>query len=164
MKRLVIVRHAKTESGGYDHDFERALTIRGRNDAMTIATDLVRRNIIPGLIISSPAKRAITTARIFADIMKCPASQIIEEKRLYFDYTTTDFLEMIHEAADDQNTVMVIGHNPFIYFVAEKLSRNFEGDMPTCSAVVLEFEAHHWSQIEARKGKAVLHLVPSMFE
>lgn len=163
MKRLIIVRHAKTESGGYDRDFERVLTTRGITDATQIAEILAERQMIPQYIISSPARRAISTARIFADQFGYAFERIQQEKGLYFDYTTTDFLELVHQIDDSHDVAMVCGHNPFIYFVAESLCANFRGDMPTCSTVVVDFDVDHWSQIEARMGKLVQQFVPSMF-
>jgi phosphohistidine phosphatase len=163
MKRLIIVRHAKTESGGYDRDFERALTPRGSSDATRTAQHLRDQQIVPQHIISSPAKRAISTARIFAEQFGYAPERIQQEKGLYFDYTTTDFLELVHKVDDSNDVAMVCGHNPFIYFVAENLSSNFSGDMPTCSTVILDFEVEHWSQIEARTGKLLKQYVPSMF-
>jgi len=163
MKRLIIVRHAKTESGGYDHDFDRALTTRGITDAARIAEILAERQMVPQYIISSPARRAISTARIFADQFGYTHDRIQQEKGLYFDYTTTDFLELVHQIEDVHDVAMVCGHNPFIYFVAESLCANFRGDMPTCSTVVIDFSVAQWGQIEARMGKLVQQFVPSMF-
>jgi phosphohistidine phosphatase len=164
MKRLVIVRHAKTEQGGYDHDLKRELTDAGKDDAYRISGDLKNRDITPDYIISSPATRAITTARIFAEEFNFPKEKIVEKKGLYFDFTTQDFLDLIQEATDDVNTFFVFGHNPFMTIMAENLSKNFEGDMPTCSTVVLDFDVDKWSDIGARKGKLFLHLYPKIYK
>ena len=163
MKRLIIVRHAKTEQGGYDHDFKRELTEKGRDDARIIANDLKQRNIFPDTIFSSPAVRALTTARIFADELNFPKQDIIEKKGLYFDFTTQEFVDMIHDVPDQCETLFVFGHNPFMYFVAENMSQNFNGDMPTCSTVMLEFSATSWKKVEARKGHLLLHLFPKLY-
>jgi len=163
MKRLIIVRHAKTEQGGYDHDFKRELTEKGRNDALIIAGDLKQRNILPDYILSSPAVRALTTARIFAEELNFDKQAIVEKKGLYFDFTTQDFIEMIHDVPDHCETLFVFGHNPFVYFVAENMSKNFSGDMPTCSTVVLEFSATSWRKVEPRKGHFFLHLFPKLY-
>jgi phosphohistidine phosphatase len=164
MKRLVIIRHAKTEQGGYDHDLKRELTDTGKDDAYRISDDLKNREIIPQYIISSPATRAITTARIFAEELNFPKEKIIEKKGLYFDYTTQDFLNLIQEVPDNVNTLFVFGHNPFVNIMAENLSKNFEGDMPTCSTVVLDFNVEKWSAIEARQGNLFLHLYPKNYK
>jgi phosphohistidine phosphatase len=163
MKRLIIVRHAKTEQGGYDHDFKRELTEKGRDDAKIIANDLKQRNIIPDYILSSPAVRALTTARIFAGELNFHEKDIVEKKGLYFDFTTQEFVDMIHDVPDRCETLFVFGHNPFMYFVAENMSQNFNGDMPTCSTVVLEFSAASWKRVEPRKGHFLLHLYPKLY-
>jgi len=67
MKRVVIVRHAKSVPYGYDDDFNRDLSNKGKNDATLVSNELKRKNIFPDAMISSPAKRAIKTARIFAE-------------------------------------------------------------------------------------------------
>jgi len=163
MKRLIIVRHAKAEQGGYDRDFLRQLSDNGKEDAQRIAYDLKSRNIFPDYIISSPATRALTTARIFAGEFDFPTQNIIEERGLYFDFSTQDFVNMIHDVPDGCDTLFVFGHNPFIYFVAENMSQNFSGDMPTCSTVVLDFSATSWKKVEPRKGHFVLHLYPKLY-
>jgi len=164
MKRLVIIRHAKTEQGGYDHDFKRELTNTGKDDAYRISKDLNDRGIMPDCMISSPATRAITTARIFAEEFHFQKEKIIEKKGLYFDYTTQDFLNLIQEVPDTVNTLFIFGNNQFVNIVAENLSRNFEGNMPTCSTVVLDFSVEKWSEIEARHGNLFLHLYPNSYK
>ncbi len=164
MKRLVIVRHAKTEQGGYDHDYNRELTEKGRDDAHNIAIDLKNREIIPDYIIASPAVRASSTARIYSEELGFPKDKIIQKKGLYFDYTTQDFIDLIHEVPDDYETLFVFGHNPFMYFISGNLSKDFQGDMPTCSTVVLDFNVKSWADIEAKTGELKLHLVPGNYK
>lgn len=163
MKRLIVVRHAKAEQGGYDHDFKRELTEKGKSDARKIASDLKEWKIQPDFIISSPATRALMTARLFAEELNFPKRNIIENKRLYFDFTTQEFIEMLGEISDEFSSVFVFGHNPFIYFIAENLCDNFFGDMPTCSTVAIDFNIESWKDVEARKGNFFLHLYPKIY-
>jgi phosphohistidine phosphatase len=162
MKRLVLVRHAKAETGGYDHDFSRALSERGMEDAPEVARELKKQGVEPDYILSSPAKRALTTARLFAEEMNFPKEKIVERKGLYHDYTTNDFIEMIQEVPDTAENLFVFGHNPFMYYLAQSMSIGFAGDMPTCSTVVIELPINNWAEAEARKGKVVLHLYPGL--
>jgi len=163
MKRLIIVRHAKAEQGGYEHDYHRKLSDIGKIDAHNIASDLKKREIFPDYIISSPADRALTTAKIFAEELEFSKQKIIEKKELYFDFSTLEFVEMIHEVPDEYETLFVFGHNPFIFFVAENMSHNFIGDMPTCSTVILDFNVTSWEKAEPRKGHLFLHLYPKLY-
>lgn len=164
MKRLVIIRHAKTEHQGYDRDFNRELTSRGISDSKTIAGELKEKAILPDKIIASPATRAITTAQLMAEVLGYPAIKIEEEKKLYFDYTTQDFLELIQHTNNSVNTLFIVGHNPFMHFVAQNMSQNYDGHMPTCSTVILDFDVNNWKAIEPRQGLLFLHMYPKLFK
>ena len=80
MKRVVIVRHGKAVPYGYEDDFNRDLQERGKNDADLVSSELMKRGVQPDLIISSPAKRALKTARIFADNLNYNRADIKEEQ------------------------------------------------------------------------------------
>ena len=63
MKRVIIVRHAKSVPYGYDDDFNRDLKYpRGFSDAAKVSGEFRKQQVFPDLIISSPAKRALKTA------------------------------------------------------------------------------------------------------
>jgi len=66
MKTLLLIRHAK--SGWNDpslSDFDRTLTERGKSDAKMMAKRVKEKSIEIDLFVSSPAKRAKKTAKIF---------------------------------------------------------------------------------------------------
>src|SRR3546814_19240543 len=84
MRKLTIVRHAKASWGEAERsDFERPLYERGRRDAQRMAAWAQHAIGIPDRIISSPALRAITTARSFADTFGIDAEQIVLQPRIY---------------------------------------------------------------------------------
>jgi phosphohistidine phosphatase len=83
MKRVVIVRHGKAVPYGYEDDFTRDLRERGKKDAKIIAEELNKRKLFPDTIVSSPAKRAIKTARIYADHLQYDRSNIVEVEDIY---------------------------------------------------------------------------------
>lgn len=161
MKRLVIVRHAKAVHTGYNRDFTRELAERGINDSSLVTKELDRLAIKPDHIISSPATRAITTARIYATDLGFNRNNIEKQEALYFEYTTQDFIDMIQKTPDKVNTLFVFGHNPFVHFMATNLTNNFDGHMPTASTVVIDFNIDNWQNIEARTGNVKHHLYPS---
>lgn len=163
MKRVVLVRHAKSVPYGYEDDFNRPLSDRGKKDAAKISAELLRRGIQADAIISSPARRALKTARIFADTLSVDKNRIVEVEDIYDGMTTSEFIALIHQTNPEAETVFFFGHNPdFHYFVANLL-RYFDGDMPTCSTVVIEYDVTHWTDIEARMGEKLFQLVPRMF-
>lgn len=160
MKRVVIVRHAKSDPYGYDNDFYRDLTDRGENDAEKISEKLQGIEIKPDLVISSPATRALHTATIFCRNLGYELPKIQKEDILYSGITTQGFVEMLHELPESIETVFVFGHNPTVYYLAYNLVKYFNSDMPTCSTVVIDFQVEKWADVLARGGSVALQLTP----
>jgi phosphohistidine phosphatase len=164
MKRIVIVRHGKAVPYGYEDDFNRDLRERGVNDAGLVSHELNKQNIFADLMISSPAKRAIKTARVFAENLKYPEKNIVEMEDIYDGLTTGEFVEVIQQLPQDADTVFFFGHNPGFYYFVANLLPEFYGDMPTTSTVGIDFEVNTWQEVETRSGKLAFHLVPRMFK
>ena len=164
MKRVVIVRHGKAVPYGYDDDFSRDLRDRGKSDAKIISSELQEQEIFPDLIISSPAKRALKTARIFAENLNFNKKNIVEKQEIYDGLTTSEFLEIIQELPSNIETVFFFGHNPGFYYFVSNLLKEFYGDMPTTSTVGIDFPIESWEEVEARTGELAFHLIPKMFK
>jgi len=163
MKQVILVRHAKSVSHGYDQDFDRTLSERGEEDALAISLELQKMTIHPDLIIASPAVRTSQTAWIFAGTLGYPLKNILFEKRLYSGKTSENFLAMLQEMEDEKETILVFGHNPTIYYYMHFLLKSFNDDVPTCSTVGIEFAVDSWSQLRERQGKLLFRLIPDMF-
>ncbi len=164
MKRVVIVRHGKAVPFGYEDDFNRDLRERGKKDAEKISNELQKQGIKADVIISSPAKRALKTARIFAGNLGFNRKSIIENEEIYYGVTTSEFVEMINELPQETETVFFFGHNPGFYYFVNNLLESFDGDMPTCSTVGIDFDINSWRKVEARTGELAFQLVPRMFK
>src|SRR5258708_1357980 len=117
MKTLYLVRHAKS---GKDWpnlpDFDRPLNEKGYQDSHLIGEKLFEKKIpadkYPSLFfISSPAIRALTTALIIARSIKYSEENIILKRELY-DSTVEELLEIISQADNQANSLMLFGHNP----------------------------------------------------
>jgi phosphohistidine phosphatase len=152
MKRLVLVRHAKAEPWGYDEDFSRALTERGESDARKVSRALKKTGVIPDLMISSSAMRALQTAILFASELDYPEKSIIKNRMLYQGLTSGELLGIIQKIKEEFSTLFLFGHNPTQSFMAREFCRDFSGEMPTCSSVVIDFQADHWEQIILHSG------------
>lgn len=164
MKRVVIVRHGKAVPYGYEDDFNRDLRERGHKDGKLVSQELKKRGIIPGEMISSPAKRAIKTARIFAENLDFDKNKIVQVEDIYDGLTTNEFLSLIQDLPEESDTAFFFGHNPGFYYYVCNLAREFFGDMPTTSTVGIDFDVDTWKNVEARSGKLAFQLVPKMFK
>lgn len=164
MKRIVIVRHAKAVQDGYEDDLNRKLRPQGKEDAKLISLALKGDRVIPDLILSSPAKRAYKTARIFAETLHYPIPRIMVEEELYEGISTQDFIDLLRNLPEEVQTVFVFGHNPTVYYLVCNLVRLFNNDMPTCSTVGIDFETESWKDIAPRAGKLAFRLTPRLYK
>jgi phosphohistidine phosphatase len=111
MKTLLLVRHAKSSRdppGLPDED--RPLAGRGERDAPKMGQRLAKRDVEPDLILSSPASRALATAKLFAAKLHYKPKGIVVERRLC-PGRLEELLAMIEELDDKLDTVMLFGHN-----------------------------------------------------
>ncbi len=165
MKRLILVRHSKTEHYNFEvTDFERSLTKRGKSDAGIIAEQLKNNGIVPDYFISSKAKRALQTTSVFAGVLNFPEERVNIQQFLYNGYTTNEFLNFISTVDNTYNTIIVIAHNPDIASLASSLSEEEFYHFPTTATAVINFDTDKWDRINAREGKVHLFLYPRIFK
>lgn len=165
MKQLILSRHAKTEAIRYDiSDFERNLTERGIRDSFITSSYLLEKGIQTDLIISSPANRAIATAKHFANRFNIAQESIIQIDQLYDGFSTQEFLEMLQDKAGQYEQVWVFGHNPDIASWASILLNEGYFPIPTGTAIGIEFDVEKWTDIDARSGKLTHYTTPKMIK
>ena len=166
MKKLILVRHAKTEQL-YDFsksDFERKLLPRGHKDSVLIATQLKQKGYLPDLFITSKAKRAQETADIYAKTLDFPLNKIQKEQFIYDGYTTSQMIDFIGNFNDDMESAIIFGHNPDIASFIVNLTPDDLWHFPTSCTTVITFNVNSWKEIEAREGKMELYIYPKMFK
>ena len=159
MKTLLLTRHAKTIPLEFGMtDFDRYLTSRGHKDPLLVSDELADLGIIPDKIISSPAKRAIQTAEVFAERFQISKSNIITVDFLYDYFSLDDLIEFLKTNASKFPFVQVIGHNPKMEELAADLTGSVYRRIPTCGTMVLEFEVNKWEHISEGSG-TLLHFI-----
>jgi phosphohistidine phosphatase len=170
MKTLYLLRHAKSawnDDSLADHD--RPLAPRGARAAKLIGRQLRKEAFRADCILCSTARRAmdtleIVTAQLDGDALEMPVHQ---ERELYLTGERA-LLERLRRLPDKVDTVMLVGHNPDLHYLAQKLAgdgakedlRSLAAKFPTAGLAVLEFPAERWSDIGPRAGKLTRFLVP----
>ncbi|ROH91008.1 histidine phosphatase family protein [Stagnimonas aquatica] len=156
MRLLTLIRHAKSS---WDYpgltDFERPLNDRGRRDAPRMAQRLARRCKPPLLLLSSPATRAVTTARLFAEALGVDFDEVLIEPRLY-EASRKTLLEVIAGLPERRSQVLLFGHNPGLSELAHTLAACPFDELPTCAAVQLQLDIASWAKVGPGCGK-LLH-------
>jgi phosphohistidine phosphatase len=160
MKTLTIVRHAKSSWNNPNlSDRERPLNRRGERDAPIMARRVADAGIRPSQIISSPALRAWTTAKIFAKELGYPAEFLQREDGLYLA-SLDNLLDVVATQDANFNHLMIFGHNPgltdFVNYVAPGLTDN----LPTTGVVAVGIDRDDWMLFDRPETELVLHDYP----
>lgn len=147
MRILFLVRHAKSswDSPGL-RDINRPLNDRGLRDAPRMGKLLREMGVQPDLLVSSPAKRALTTAEFFATAFGINEGAVVRNPDIYEAYPT-EILRIIGNLPDSAQTVMLFGHNPTFTEVANRFSDDFIDNIPTCGVVCIESTASTWAEL-----------------
>lgn len=155
---LYLLRHAKSSWRDLAiDDFDRPLNNRGLKDAPLMGQMLSKKNIIVDTVISSPAKRAIDTARIITNNLGY-TKNIILDKNIY-DASLSTLLSTIRNFDDNLKKIMLIGHNPGLTNLSNYLTKYFIENIPTCGVVALEFDKS-WKDINPKDGNIIFFEYP----
>ena len=98
-------------------------------------------------IISSPAKRAITTARTIASEMGYSEDNITEERRFYGAHPST-IIEILRDLDNAVSHAAVFGHNPTFHSLVEQLANTTIEKFPTCAAATISLDINTWLELE----------------
>ena len=152
MKTLHIVRHGKALRDPEIQDDDRPLTIKGIANNISVAKKLLAQYPAPELIISSYAARALHTAHIFAREMGYPHEKVQANEELYL-YGNKETYNILQNLPDSINSVMIVGHNPDMTYVANWFAARIE-EIPTSSVVTVCSEVKQWSEIDKSNAKS----------
>lgn len=145
MKSVLIIRHAKSSWDLDVEDFDRPLNHRGQTDAPVMAKRLIKKDIQIDAFISSPAKRALSTAALFAEAYEKKTKTILTVPSLY-----EPVIEAFHAAINNLDNiykvVAVFSHNPAITDFANQLTSVRVDDMPTCAVFAVKADIKTWKE------------------
>jgi phosphohistidine phosphatase len=150
VKRLTLVRHADSGwASGLLADRDRPLSTRGQRDAEEMAARLLAAKQAPSRIITSPAVRALATARIFARAFGYPGGRIRHAPDAYLAPDTT-LLDVVRRLGGRSRHLMLFGHNPGIsHFAALLTGGDPPGELPTCAVVSLLVPLANWGDLQS---------------
>ncbi len=160
MIRLTLLRHAKSswDDPSLD-DFDRPLNARGRRDAPEMGRRLQATEQVPGLLIASPAARALQTARMAAREMDFAEQRIIVEPSLYHA-SAGELFGILASLETRARHVMLVGHNPGLTDFAVRLSEVRIDNLPTASLFCVDLELQDFSEIRPGTGHFVYYDYP----
>lgn len=157
MKRLILMRHAKSDWSFELEDHARPLNKRGRKSAKALGRWLQEKAYLPDEVLCSTAIRTRETL----DLLKVGV-QTWHERALYLAPPEA-MLECLRGA--DRNCVLMVGHNPGIAELAEALVVSPPphprfADYPTGATLVVDFDISDWRDLEISSGTVIDFIVP----
>lgn len=164
MRRLILLRHAKTERAsltGRDHD--RRLDERGLLDAPAMGRYLQQHDLLPGLTLVSSAMRTQQTwERVASQFVLRAESATLDD---LYGASATELLGLARAAngrpADDKlQSLMIIAHNPGLHEFALDLTSaqqhpsepELQDNLPTSGLVVIDFAIEDWNELMPGRG------------
>jgi phosphohistidine phosphatase len=160
MKKLFIVRHAKSDwENGTLKDVDRPLNQRGYHDAYEVSQFLKKQGILPDLMASSPATRAINTCFIFSRTFGYPESQVQVLPAIY-EAPYSAILQAVLQFPDVVKTAMLFGHNPGLTDFFNEVSTSRIDNLPTCGVLEIHFDCDSWNKVFIKPGRLDFHLFP----
>ena len=154
MKRLLVLRHAKAERDSETgRDFDRPLASRGWKDAADVGRAMRERGLRPNAIIASPAKRVIETLAALAEGYGPLEAEY--DRRIY-NASPETLLDVVRQAEDGAQTLLLVGHNPGLQLLLLELTRGRIGEsFPTAALAVVDIAAFSWADVGQGGGDGV---------
>jgi phosphohistidine phosphatase len=167
MRRVYLLRHAKSswKTGAADHD--RPLAGRGRRAAKAMADHMREAGVAPELVLCSTARRARETLERLEPALA--TADVRFEPELY-RASDDALLDRLREVPDAVGSVMLIGHNPALQFLALELARpapdvgELAAKYPTAALVTLAFSGGSWRELEPGAAELVGFVRPRELE
>ena len=162
MKRLTLIRHAKSSHGSpWLRDFERPLDQRGRRDAELIGRHLATAfDFRPDRVVCSPAVRTVETARTLFAAAGRPDEPLIMEDRIY-EAPLESLLTVLREQPDEAAHVCLVGHNPGSEELLQWLCPACQEPVVTGAVFMLALPPIPWAALAPASARLLDHFTPA---
>jgi phosphohistidine phosphatase len=149
VRRLTLIRHANAEwKNATIPDFDRPLNKRGLAEAEAIAKILLEEELVPDLLLASPARRTQQTTEVIVRKLELTARKVKSVETLYLA-PLEDILTLVRATGPKVQHLAIVGHNPGLSELAGHLapeSPDFDG-LGTGAACTLTFTARAWTHL-----------------
>ncbi len=148
VKRITLLRHAEAlPPEGAQADRDRCLSPAGEHEAALAGQRLHATGARPSLILTSPATRALQTARLVAREINYPREFLQREPELYLA-SAAGILAVITAQDDAFNDILVCGHNPGLTALANQLTEAGISALPTGGFTIIEAAITCWPELQ----------------
>ena len=157
------MRHAKSDWGaGLSSDRERPLAPRGVKAAERMGRIMTKIGAAPGLVLSSPAVRARTTAELAAEAGGWKTG--VEIVSSFYGGGWTDVVDGVLASGSSERRILVVGHEPTWSDLVSALTGGGQVAMPTAALACVAVPGEDWSRLGPGCGELLWHLTPRMLK
>jgi phosphohistidine phosphatase len=167
-RRLLLLRHAKAEAAAPEQeDHERALAPRGRRDASRIGAAIADRGLAPEQVLCSSSQRTRETLDRILPYL--PSGLVLTIDRRLYLASADEILARLALVEARVHCVLIVGHNPGIAALAERLAGKGDPDalarlhrkVPTAALAEIAVEAVHWRELAPKGATLASFLTPA---
>jgi phosphohistidine phosphatase len=160
-RKLYLLRHAQTlDSRQEEKDIYLMLTPIGFQNANRMGMNLKNKQVQPDIIICSAAIRTQQTAESIAEHVSYDSGKVHINSEVY-DASIRTLLHVVNNLKDEWQTVVLIGHNPSITYLAEYITGEAVGNMSTCGLVSIDFNLDSWQEVSEGNGDFKFYEYPA---
>jgi phosphohistidine phosphatase len=150
MKILFLLRHAKSvSSSGSVLDLDRSLSDEGQRQAERIGKYLKEQNVGLDLVLSSTALRARETIQLVLTAARW-MGEVRHDQRIY-EANRQLLLQVVSEIEGDKSKVLLVGHNPGLEELLQRLTGRFE-PMATGTLAKITLGGSEWTDAAEQTG------------
>ncbi|MCA1492593.1 histidine phosphatase family protein [Ensifer sp. NBAIM29] len=167
-RRLMLLRHAKSDWPEGVADHRRPLAERGRRTAPVIGAYMAEHGLVPDLAIVSTARRAQETWEIVSEAL--PVGVAARDAVGIYEVAAPAILKVIRDVEPWVSCLLLVGHNPGMAELALLLAGGGEDlprlreKFPTAGLAVIDFDVGKWSDVAPRKGRLVRFVTPRLLD
>ncbi|MER5859368.1 histidine phosphatase family protein [Streptomyces sp900105245] len=166
MRRLMVLRHAKSAWPEGVEDHRRPLAPRGLRDAPAAGRALAEAGGLPDLALCSTAVRARRTWELAAAEWGTPPP-VRYDRRLYAA-DAADLLDVVREVPREVEALLLVGHNPGLEELVAELAgdglddslERLRAKFPTSALAVLTWRGTGWPALGPGTALLTSFMVP----
>ena len=167
MRRLILLRHAKSDWPDGMTDSERPLARRGMEAAPMMGRYMSQEMLVPDIAIVSPAQRTRQTWALVKPELGIGITDKIENR--IYEAPWRRLLAVVNDMPDDVSTVLMVGHNPGSAELALSLTgfgdryaaQRMAAKYPTCGLAVLDLMEGGWVDFKPRSCRLERFVTPA---
>lgn len=158
MKFLILARHGTAQDKlKIRDDFERSLTGKGKAECEFAGQRLKEMQVMPDLVMSSPATRALSTAIVISNKINYPQNKIISVSPLY-EGKLRGIVSLLRNVNNSITSVMLVGHNPMFDELYAYLCERPTLSIKKGEVAALILNINSWSELNKNTGRYYFYI------